>query len=60
MGQMTGEMGVGEMGVGDLFYFCIKKIRGVWLLASPILNTRLPAKNDPAPPPREFCRHSLS
>ena len=25
-------------------------------------NTRLPAKNDPAPPPhpREFCRHSLS
>ena len=21
---------------------------------------RLPAKNDPAPPPREFCRHSLS
>ena len=21
---------------------------------------RLPAKKDPAPPPREFCRHNLS
>ena len=39
IGQMTGEMGVGEMGEATYSIFALKRSGGVWLLASPILNT---------------------